>query len=388
MMILVMIDVAGNGRERLSVQSRSEVSFCSTALLEDSFGQTIRYDGFGHDTGHADVTGIVDANRWWTDEYDLGLVRLYDAGGAPHPLCVRGQLADSIANLKKLDWLPVLGLEIECIALRTGQGASDLPAPRKRELYGPLLDGESIGRYVLAATKVATARGIDIQGAYREIEPGQVEFVTNPGDALSTADDGYLLRRVLADVGRDAGITPSFDPQPRSAGFGNGLHINVSLSSISRRNPWPLAAAQKCAALMTGRLEDACALLVPSSRGYERLRNSEFASCSQFWATGRRDVLVRVVEATASGPRLEIRIADPECNIHLASAAVLELVRYGLSADSTPETNKPTLPGSLPEALQRLRTSTVYGALRESLVEAYIRIKESELRGAALYEIS
>jgi glutamine synthetase len=133
----------------------------------------------------------------------------------------------------------------------------------------------------------------------------------------------------------------------------------------------------------------AAAFTTPTVNGYKRYRAYALAPDRVIWARDNRGVMVRVMGGAGDpATRLENRIGEPAANPYLYMASqivtgmdgVSRKLDPGVSADTPYETNAPSLPKTLGEALDALRENACLRAgLGSEFVDYYLHLKEAEL---------
>ncbi len=162
----------------------------------------------------------------------------------------------------------------------------------------------------------------------------------------------------------------------------------MRLRPRSRRSPLSATGRHFLAGLLF-HARAAAALATPTINGYKRYRPYSLAPDRVIWGRDNRGAMLRVIGGPGDpGTRIENRIGEPAANPYLYFASqiwsgldgIARKLDPGPSADTPYESDAPTLPRTLDEALAALRTDA---CLREGLGSAFIdyfcRIKEAEL---------
>jgi glutamine synthetase type III len=224
---------------------------------------------------------------------------------------------------------------------------------------------------------------------------GQFEINWTFDDALVTADRHAFFRFLVPWRAEAHGLTASFRPRPFVDLTGNGCHLHHSLWDQAGRNLFhdpagELELSTTARHFLAGVLAHApalCAFTNPTTASYRRLAGANTTSGATWspawisWGANNRTHMVRVPD----GQRLELRLADGDCNPYLLPAAVLAAGLDGLQRQldpgpcslddlhaAPPASGRP-LPNSQEEALAALAADTV---LREALGERFCRSYE------------
>ncbi|MDD3643832.1 MAG: glutamine synthetase family protein, partial [Candidatus Krumholzibacteria bacterium] len=89
--------------------------------------------------------------------------------------------------------------------------------------------GSDIRKEIMVALK---AFGIDSERAHHEVGVGQHEVGFRYSDALSTADNVVILKKIIKSIAHRYGLIASFMPKPLFGKAGSGMHTHVSLFTV------------------------------------------------------------------------------------------------------------------------------------------------------------
>jgi glutamine synthetase len=133
----------------------------------------------------------------------------------------------------------------------------------------------------------------------------------------------------------------TFMGKPLAARSGSGMHVNFSLLGDGGCNRFadPEAVdglsrlARQCIAGLIAHHAGMTALCVPTVNGYKRLRPGQLAGYWANWGYDHRGATLRVPDGRGTSTRLEHRMSDGAANPYLATAAVLQAARLGVTHD-------------------------------------------------------
>lgn len=327
--------------------------------------------------------------------------RMFTDTGEPWEGCPRWLLERQVARLAERGLAMQSAFESEFYLFSpsdTGPHPSDHDGmftlaglDRHHELLGSVLD---------ALAKM----GIEVEQLGKEYGPGQYEGTTRHGEPVRSVDDFLMLRQVVKDLARDAGLVASFMPKPFADIAGCGLHLHLSLRDIASGEdvtagegiePLSPVARQFLAGLLT-HAPALTALGSPTVNSYKRLLPGSWAPAHACWGVGNRAALVRV-PGTGDRRHLELRSGDSTCNPFIFLAAVIAAgvdgIERGLEppppiaddighADLAAVTAQgiASIPRSLPAALHALEADGhLMDTLGAVIGPTFLRVKRSEM---------
>ncbi|MDO5558895.1 MAG: glutamine synthetase beta-grasp domain-containing protein [Oscillospiraceae bacterium] len=190
---------------------------------------------------------------------------------------------------------------------------------------------------------------------------GQNEITFRYGDVLSACDNLINFKTAVKSIASQNGLYASFMPypiidQPRSA-----LLINFSITHNGKNifsqtdNNIKAEGAQFIAGILR-RINEITAFLNPLTNSYHRngiIPEPMYVN----WAKKSRDHLIRIPSSHPGLERIELRSADPSCNMYvvlnLLITAGMEGIEEKLSLDSYSDSSKcMKLPQSLKQAAE------------------------------------
>ena len=231
-----------------------------------------------------------------------------------------------------------------------------------------------------------------------EYGPRQFEVTVMPQPALTAADHAVITREMARAAAHRLGHRVIFSPKPDPDLVGNGVHIHMSLVDTAGRPATHAAGeamdlskpAQHFFAGVLHHMPAICAITAPSPVSYLRLVPNTWAPTAIDLVRQDRGATLRICPVFAATTaaetmdqfHVEFRATDASASPYLALGAVIfagtDGIRRALplpAAGGTP----PSLPRSLPEALDRLAASeTVADWFGPTHFDAYLRFKRVE----------
>ena len=346
----------------------------------------------------------------WPDQAPFHLI-LSDGvnpDGSPWMACLRALLRQALDALREEFDLSVLSAFEQEFYL---DGLTDLPG----------------ANYSLIAHQVAADFGSQVIAALREAGqqpetfepeggPAQYEVNCRPALGLAGADRAVILREVVRDVARRNGCRATFTPVIAEVGFGNGVHVHMSLQDSAGRprtyDPDGPAGLSRTAESFTAgilrHLPALTAFSAPSPVSYCRLMPGHWAGAAAAFGADNREAAMRVCRGRddagfdiAPQVNLEFRAGDGAASPHLLLAVLVQAGLAGLRenldapapldrdpADLSDADQKrlgiASLPSSLEDALAAAEADqTVRGWFPKELWQAYFSLKRSELEFVA-----
>lgn len=345
-----------------------------------------------------DVRFSVDHVRpsW---EPDTGVV-IGDAfhHGEPVAIAPRTSLRRAITAWEELGYKPKVGIEFEAFVLQPdGQGGWTEWDTPTAYVYGtgPAVDPVGLLDEIMAAADQAE---LPIETINSEYDTPQFELTLAYGDTLKAVDDAFLFKVMAREVAARHGLRLTFMGKPFADRGGSGLHVNFSLEDERGHNALAdpqtddglSKLAHQCIAGIIAHHEGMTALCAPTVNAYKRLRPAQLSGYWANWGYDHRGVTVRVPHERGRATRLEHRMSDGAANPYLATAAVLQAARLGLTQDSTlppaeeqdclesQSTDRHT-PDNLSLALDALEAdAALVEALGQDVVDHFVAIKRFE----------
>jgi glutamine synthetase len=182
--------------------------------------------------------------------------------------------------------------------------------------------------------------GIATEYDHHEAAHSQHEIDLRFESAVDMADTAMIFRYMVKKVCRMHGLYATFMPKPINGQNGSGMHVHQSLWRDGRNlffekgGPYHLSllARQYMAGLMT-HAREISAVLSQWVNSYKRLIEGYEAPVYVAWGQRNRSAYIRVPEyqpGKERATRVELRAADPACNIYLAFAVMLAAGAAGI----------------------------------------------------------
>lgn len=349
------------------------------------------------------VPGQVHCLPWAAPSRALAICDADELSGAGSGLSTRHLLKQVVARYEARGLRPVVATELEFFVF-------DLNGDPLQPFRPPVgLDGRREAGF--SAFSVSSNNGLrpffeevyaclDALGLPRDTfmhEMGISQFEINllHGDPLLLADQTFLFKHLLREVGLKHGLLVVCMAKPLAHTAGSSMHLHQSLVDEQGRNlfsdsvgaPTPLfyqfiAGLQAC-------LGDFTLLFAPNVNSFQRLCNPYASPNNACWSHDNRAAGLRIPASGPEARRVENRLAGADANPYLVIAASLAAGLYGIEQQLQPEPEVKgefcapahlLLPDSLQEALRRLRGSQLARvALGEEFVEGYVASKSLEL---------
>jgi len=254
------------------------------------------------------------------------------------------------------------------------------------------------GTFGESFTAALRAAGVVPDTFLAEYGPRQFEVTVMPQPALMAADHAVITREMARAAAHRLGHRVTFSPKPDPDLVGNGVHIHMSLADAAERptthtpgEPMDLSKpAQHFLAGVLHHMPAICAITAPSPVSYLRLVPNAWAPTVIDLVRQDRGAALRICPIFAAATpaettrqfHVEFRATDAAASPYLALGAVIlagaEGIRHSLQL-STAGVAPPSLPRSLPEALDQLAASeTVASWFGPAHLEAYLRFKRVE----------
>ena len=330
----------------------------------------------------------------WMNKTARLICDTYWADGTPLHAAPRHVLRKAIAELDRLGYQAVVGLEYEFYLFDA-------------DTMKPTFEGLHIFNTMRnTATPVAERIvelmpqiGIDIITANCEYGPGQFEINYGPHEALQAGDLGFTFKNGVKFIARQLGYHATFMTKPFTDQSACGAHTHISL--ISRENGQnafldtddPNGLSQTAYHFMQGMLKHAraaMALMAPTPNCYHRFVPHSFAPSNISWGLEDRTAMIRAKNSRDSRTHLENRLPTGLSNSYLATAAVIAAGTLGLKdAQRPPEAvaglaensqSFEALPTTLDESLNALERDEEFRTiLGEEFAQVFTAMKRSEL---------
>jgi len=175
--------------------------------------------------------------------------------------------------------------------------------------------------------------GIETEYDHHEVAHGQHEIDLRYLNALEMADTGMIFRYMVKKVCRMHDLYATFMPKPINGQNGSGMHVHQSLWKdgknlfFDKKGPYFLSEmARHYIAGVMAHAREISAVLSQWVNSYKRLIEGYEAPVYIAWGQKNRSAYIRVPEyqpGKERATRIEVRAADPACNIYLGFAVML-----------------------------------------------------------------
>jgi glutamine synthetase len=175
--------------------------------------------------------------------------------------------------------------------------------------------------------------GIETEYDHHEAAQSQHEIDLRYLDALEMADTGMIFRYMVKKVCRMHDLYATFMPKPINGQNGSGMHVHQSLWKdgqnlfFDKKGPYYLSdLARHYIAGVMAHAREISAVLSQWVNSYKRLIEGYEAPVYIAWGQKNRSAYIRVPEyqpGKERATRIELRAADPACNIYLTFAVML-----------------------------------------------------------------
>lgn len=318
------------------------------------------------------------------------------------PLASRSVLKNVLARYAGRGWTPIVAPELEFYVLAPNPDPNQPLQPPldplgRREVGQASFSFSALNAFdgffddLYAALPVL---GIDGDTFVHEMGPGQFEINLKHGPALELADQTFLFKYALREIGARHGLLVVCMAKPIAGVAGSSMHIHQSVVDEQGRNVFsgedgePSAAFYGFIAGQQRYLPDLLPLFAPHVNSYRRFVKGAAAPINLAWGYDNRSVGLRIPLSGPAARRVENRLPGCDANPYLALAASLvsgwQGMAEGLQPDEAATGNvygeAVTLPRTLDAALQRMEEQgTAERLFGTEFTRAFIASKEMEL---------
>jgi len=329
---------------------------------------------------------------------------IHNPDGTPFEGCPRSNLKRVLKQVNDLGYTYNVGPELEFFLFKKRpDGTITLDTHDSAGYYdlGPNDMGEVVRSEIVDTLE---SLGFEMEADHHEVSEGQHEIDFKYSDALTSADNVTTVKIITRLIAAQHGLHASFMPKPIFGINGSGMHVNQSLGDLKGNNVFASDAgeyklSQEALWFIGGLLKHVrgiTAIANPLVNSYKRLVPGYEAPVYVAWSPANRSALLRVPAKRGKSTRIELRSPDPAANPYMAYATMVmagldgiknkieppspaEVNIYKLSPEERMDMGIDALPGSLYEALEALKQSTIAkDALGEHIYREFIRTKERE----------
>lgn len=398
----------GKGMPAAAFAKGAELRLCRAVAIHTATGDWADYQFSGEGDPDMKLLPLLDTLRpvpWSSQPRAMALHDCVDLDGQPTPIAPRNVLKNVLAQYAEHGWLPVVAPELEFYLLAPNLDPNQPlspPASRNgRHEHGGegftlsgLNDHAGFWDDVYAALKT-----LDIPGDtfVHELGPSQYEINLMHGDPLRVADQTFLFKYALREIGFKHGLQVVFMAKPLAGQPGSSMHLHQSVVDAAGNNIFSAADGsatpyfeQFIAGQQVG-IAELMPVFCPFVNSYRRFAKHMAAPVNLSWGYDNRSVGIRVPLSGPAARRVENRIPGCDANPYLSLAASLATGLHGMRAKLKPTdaadgtvfnqvSTAPELPTTLDQALQQMHQSKLARALLgDVFVDAFVAVKQVEL---------
>ncbi|MFF7708693.1 glutamine synthetase family protein [Pseudomonas sp. NPDC007930] len=357
---------------------------------------------YGSDDG--DLALVPDTQHlyrlpWSSTPRAWAICDAQELSGEGSALSTREQLKRVLARYAAHGWAPVVATELEFYVFKQHADPTqpfELPAGELG--YGAFCVSSHNGLrpFFDEVYRSMAALGLPRDTVMHEMGVSQFEINLLHGDALLLADQTFLFKHLLKEVGLRHGLSVVCMAKPLAHTPGSSLHIHQSVVRLDGGgNLFSGAdgrATEAFSHFIGGQqqaMAELTALLAPNVNAYQRYFHPYASPNNACWAYDNRAAGLRVPASAPAARRLENRLPGADANPYLALATVLGAGLHGIEqrlAPSPPlqgEFEVPEefkLPCTLPAALERLmRSELAVELFGKEFIEGFGATKALEL---------
>jgi glutamine synthetase len=318
----------------------------------DVTGADVEEAGLLWEQGDADricwpVAGTLKPVSWHSRPLGQVLLTMHNEDGTPFFADPRQVLARVLEHYKADGLTPVVAVELEFYLIDrelSPEGRPRLPVSPVTGLRETSVQALSIAalsefdEFFAGVERAAQAQAIPADAAVSEAAPGQYEInLKHVPDALTAADHGVLLKRLIKGVASQVGFDATFMAKPFANLPGNGLHIHFSLLDRDGRNIFDDGTERGSDALrhaiggLAYAMKESMGILAPNANSFRRFQLGSYAPTSPAWAYNNRTTALRIPSGDGLARRVEHRVAGADANIYLVVATVLAAAHFGIA---------------------------------------------------------
>ncbi|HJV07340.1 MAG TPA: glutamine synthetase family protein [Chromobacteriaceae bacterium] len=340
---------------------------------------------------------------WARTPRALVLCDCVDLNGQRTPLAPRSALQTVLDGYAKQGWTPVVAPELEFYIfaaqddpqqpftpprLRSGRRESGFDAFS----FSTLNDLEAFFDDLYQACELLK---IDTDTFVHEMGPSQFEINLKHGNALKLADQTFLFKYALKEVGNKHGLSVVCMAKPLAGQPGSSMHLHQSVVDANGQNIFSAPNGEASPAFygfiagLQNYLPHLMPLFCPSPNSYRRFVKGLAAPVNLSWGEDNRSVGLRVPLGGPAARRVENRLPGCDANPYLALAASLGAGLLGMQRELTPgaasignvfNSEASTLPQTLDTACELMAShSTAEELFGAEFSQAYLAVKAVEL---------
>jgi glutamine synthetase len=259
---------------------------------------------------------------------------VYDEKRNPYIADTRYILKQAVSFAAQQGYSFLFGPECEFYLFKTDEDGNSTNVPIDNGTYmdiAPDDRGENVRREICLTLE---QMGIKPEKSHHEEGPGQNEIDFAYSDALSAADNMTAFKAVVSAISARNGLYADFSPKPLKDKAGSGLHINMSVKSVTKHDVTTKERDSMVAGILK-RIREITLFLNNSDNSYQRL--SKFKAPGYVtWAFSDRSQLIRIPASAEAASRIELRSPDPLTNPYITFALLIYSSLEGILQAMTP----------------------------------------------------
>ncbi|WP_436968996.1 glutamine synthetase family protein [Ectopseudomonas hydrolytica] len=341
---------------------------------------------------------------WSEPPRALAICDAEELDGRSSGLSTRALLKRVLARYAQHGWQPVVATELEFFVFAPNADPqqpfqSPVGLDGRREDGGSAFSvssGNGLRPFFAEVYRCMAALGLPRDTFMHEMGVSQFEINLLHGDALQLADQTFLFKHLLKEVGLKHGLAVVCMAKPLAYTPGSSMHIHQSVvEQGSGRNIFSAEDGEATPAFhhfiggQQAALADFTLLFAPHVNSYQRLCHPYASPNNACWSADNRAAGLRIPASAPAARRVENRLPGADANPYLALAASLAAGLHGLEHELQPSApiqgefevpEQLTLPCTMHAAIERLKRSELavelFGA---EFIEGYIASKTMEL---------
>ncbi len=362
---------------------------------------------YGSDDGDLQLSSAperVFRLPWSNPPRAMAICDADELDGRSSGLSTRGLLKRVLAAYAEHGWEPVVATELEFFIFdKHSDPAQPFQPPvgldGRRESgcsAFSVSSGNGLRPFLDEVYSSMAALGLPRDTFMHEMGVSQFEINLLHGDALLIADQTFLFKHLLREVGLKHGLNVVFMAKPLAHTPGSSMHIHQSVvEQVAGRNIFTDAAGEATPAFyhfiggQQAALAEFALLFAPNVNSYQRFCHPYASPNNACWSNDNRAAGLRIPASAPAARRVENRLPGADANPYLALAASLAAGLHGLREQVQPTApiqgefevpEEQSLPCTLHAALQRLHASQLAREwFGQEFVEGYIASKTLEL---------
>lgn len=354
------------------------------------FSEGLRFDGSSVDAfvrrQETDMYLHPDPNTFvvlpWSDP--LGptarmICEVRDLEHTPYAGCPRHRLALIERELSGLGIEVRASAELEFYLLARDDNGFPTTSTRDRVGYfdlAPASPGDETRRAVVLYLQ---DMGIPVEASHHESSPGQHGIDIGWGGLLETADRLLTVKSVIKRAAIMHDLHATFMPRPADSLTPSMLHLNLQITRDGQNLLKYSVTTHKPSDVSSLIIEGILSHVAEFTLVTNPLVNSYKKGTPQLEWGDSGNVAVRVAPVRGAKPHLELRTADPSCNVYLALTCATSAVLAGFKPHTKSSHPFPALPRDLGQAITEFEQSRFcLEALGEVLFHNFLTAKKLE----------